>query len=67
MDILRPKWDEIPNSHFGSHFFDSLVRIVAWTSTDRSSFEANEASRLRKPLARFKTEGVTHVLSEKKA
>jgi len=24
-----------------------------------------EASRFRKPLARFKTEGVTHVLSEK--
>jgi hypothetical protein len=25
MDIFSPMWDEIPNSHFGSHFFDSLV------------------------------------------
>jgi hypothetical protein len=27
MDIFPPKWDEIPNSYFGSHFFDSLVSI----------------------------------------
>ncbi len=27
MDIFRPKWDEIPNAHFGFHFFDSLVLI----------------------------------------
>jgi hypothetical protein len=27
MDIFPPMWDEIPNSHFDSHFFDSLVSI----------------------------------------
>jgi len=32
MDIFPPKWDEIPNSHFGSHFFDSLVRILSFLS-----------------------------------
>jgi len=25
--IFPPKWDEIPNSHFGFHFFDSFVSI----------------------------------------
>jgi len=27
MDISQSKWDEIPNSHLGSHFFDSLSWI----------------------------------------
>ena len=35
--IFPSKWDEIPNSHFGFHFFDSFVRIVSPSESSSSS------------------------------
>ena len=29
MDIFPPKWDEMPNLHFGPHFFGSLVGYIS--------------------------------------
>ena len=37
--VFPSKWDEIPNSHFGSHFFDSLVSTSSF-STDVSGILA---------------------------